>query len=799
MILSRKWLQDYVDTKDISDKEFCDAMTLSGSKVEEYKVEGSELENIVVGKINALERHPDSDHLWICSVDVGEKEDYQIVTGAQNLSVGDYVPAALPGATVYNRKEHCLEKIKKGKLRGVESNGMLCSFDELGLTQNDFPYAAADGIFVLGDDCDHTPGTDIHEAIGYNDTCVEFEITSNRSDCMSVSGLAREAAATFERKFTLPEPQVKPGHGDVNEHLKVAIFEPEKCYRYSGAVVENVRVKESPRWLRERLRASGVRPISNIVDITNYVMLEYGQPMHAFDLRFLEGNEVNVRNAKNGEKITTLDGVERELNDSMLVIADKNKPVAVAGVMGGEYSGIMEDTTTIVFESACFNGISVRRTAKALGMRTEASSRYEKELDPGATMRALKRALELVQELDAGDVVNGVVDCFVKPKAPVQVKFDYKWINDFIGIDLSEDEQKKILERLEFTFDGDMLTAPPFRNDIEHIADISEEVARFYGYHNIPNRMLSGVAIGKLTESQKFIKLINETLISCGCSEISTFSFISPKAYDKIRLSKDSPLRNSVTILNPLGEDTSIMRTTVLPSMLEVLARNYNHKNSSACLYEIGTVYEPTEAGKLPVERQKAVIGMYGDGADYYALKGIAEKLLEVLNTAEYDIVPVSDAPTFHPGRTAQFRIGDKVLATLGEVHPEAAENYGIGERVYIAEIDVETAFENRRAARTHKPLPKFPAVTRDLAFVCDRNIPVLTLQKEISNAVGKTLERVKLFDVYEGEQIESGKKSVAFNIQMRSADKTLTDEEADAAVKRVLKSLSKLGITLRA
>lgn len=799
MILSRKWLQDYVDTKDISDKEFCDAMTLSGSKVEEYKVEGSELENIVVGKINALERHPDSDHLWICSVDVGEKEDYQIVTGAQNLSVGDYVPAALPGATVYNRKEHCLEKIKKGKLRGVESNGMLCSFDELGLTQNDFPYAAADGIFVLGDDCDHTPGTDIHEAIGYNDTCVEFEITSNRSDCMSVSGLAREAAATFERKFTLPEPQVKPGHSDVNEHLKVAIFEPEKCYRYSGAVVENVRVKESPRWLRERLRASGVRPISNIVDITNYVMLEYGQPMHAFDLRFLEGNEVNVRNAKNGEKITTLDGVERELNDSMLVIADKNKPVAVAGVMGGEYSGIMEDTTTIVFESACFNGISVRRTAKALGMRTEASSRYEKELDPGATMRALKRALELVQELDAGDVVNGVVDCFVKPKAPVQVKFDYKWINDFIGIDLSEDEQKKILERLEFTFDGDMLTAPPFRNDIEHIADISEEVARFYGYHNIPNRMLSGVAIGKLTESQKFIKLINETLISCGCSEISTFSFISPKAYDKIRLSKDSPLRNSVTILNPLGEDTSIMRTTVLPSMLEVLARNYNHKNNSACLYEIGTVYEPTEAGKLPVERQKAVIGIYGDGADYYALKGIAEKLLEVLNTAEYDIVPVSDAPTFHPGRTAQFRIGDKVLATLGEVHPEAAENYGIGERVYIAEIDVETAFENRRAARTHKPLPKFPAVTRDLAFVCDRDIPVLTLQKEISNAVGKTLERVKLFDVYEGEQIESGKKSVAFNIQMRSADKTLTDEEADAAVKRVLKALSKLGITLRA
>lgn len=799
MILSRKWLEDYVDTKDISNKEFCDAMTLSGSKVEEYKTEGSELENIVVGRIDSLERHPDSDHLWICNVNIGKGEGVQIVTGAQNLSVGDYVPAALPGATVYNRHEHCLEKIKKGKLRGVESNGMLCSFDELGLTQNDFPYAAADGIFILGDDCERTPGLDIHEAIGYNDTCVEFEITSNRSDCMSVTGLAREAAATFGREFRLHEPQVKPGHGDVNDHLKVQIFEPDKCYRYSGAVVENVRVKESPRWLRERLRASGVRPISNIVDITNYVMLEYGQPMHAFDLRYLEGNEVNVRNAKNGEKITTLDGVERELNDSMLVIADKNKPVAVAGVMGGEYSGIMDDTTTIVFESACFNGISVRRTAKALGMRTEASSRYEKELDPGATMRALKRALELVQELDAGDVVNGMEDCFVKPKAEVEVKFDYKWINDFIGINLSEEEQKKILEKIEFRFDNNgNIIAPPFRNDIEHIADISEEVARFYGYHNIPNRQLSGVANGKLTDSQRFTKLINETLISCGCSEISTFSFISPKAYDRIRLAKDDAKRNSVVIMNPLGEDTSIMRTTILPSMLEVLARNYNHKNASASLYEIGTVYEPTQAGKLPIEKQKAVIGLYGNDADYYTLKGIVEKLLYMLNTAEYDIVPVSDNPTFHPGRTSEFRIGDQVLATLGEIHPEAAENYGINERVYIAEIDVETAYKNKMASRTHKALPKFPAVTRDLAFVCDRDIPVLTLEKEIRSAVGKTLESVKLFDVYEGEQIESGKKSVAFNIQMRSADKTLTDEEADAAMKRIVKALGKMGISLR-
>lgn len=798
MILSRKWLKDYVNLDDISDKEFCDAMTLSGSKVEEFKVEGAEIENVVVGKVNSLTQHPDSDHLWICSINVGGEADEQIVTGAQNLTVGDYIPVALPGAVVINRKDHKLEKIKKGKLRGVESNGMLCSIDELGLTQNDFPYATTDGIFILGDDCDKTLGMDIHKAIGYDDTCVEFEITSNRCDCMSVSGLAREAAATFGREFTFKKPVVKAGHGNVNDMLKVNIAEPEKCYRYSGAVVENVRVKESPRWLRERLRASGVRPISNIVDITNYVMLEYGQPMHAFDLRFLDGNTVNVRNAENGETITTLDGVERELNDSMLVIADENKPVAVAGVMGGEYSGIMDDTTTIVFESACFNGISVRRTAKALGMRTEASSRYEKELDPSATLDALNRALELVQLLDAGDVVNGVVDNFVNPKEPVSLKFDYKWINDFIGIDLSEDEQKKILEKIEFTFDGDMITAPSFRNDIEHIADISEEVARFFGYHNIPNRILSGIAVGKLTDEQKFIRTINDTLLSCGCSEVSTFSFISPKAYDRINLAKDSEMRESVVISNPLGEDTSVMRTTILPSMLGVLSHNYNHKNESASLFEVGTVYKPTEKGKLPIEKQKIAVGLYGNGVDFYTVKGIVEKLLYVLNTAEYDVQPVTDNPTFHPGRCAQFIIEGKTVATLGEVHPLVAENYNIGTRVYLAEIDVDAAYEYKLGTRTHKPLPKFPATSRDLAFVCEKEIPVLVLEKAIGEAVGKTLEAVKLFDVYEGDQIEDGKKSVAFNIRMRSSERTLTDEEADSAVKRAVKALNKMGISLR-
>ena len=725
MILSRKWANDYVDLTDIDNKTFCDEMTLSGSKVEGYEVEGSDIENVVVGQVLSMEKHPDSDHLWVCQVSVGDDQPLQIVTGAQNLKPMDIVPVALVGATVINRKDHKLEKIKKGKLRGVASAGMLCSFDELGLTQNDFPYACADGIFVLGDDCDKTLGMDIHKAIGYDDTCVEFEITSNRCDCLSVTGLAREAAATFDRPFTLPEPEVKSGHGNVNDLLQVHIEDGEKCYRYTGAVVENVRVKESPRWLRERLRACGVRPISNIVDITNYVMLEYGQPMHAFDLRYLVGNTVNVRNAKAGETITTLDGETRELTENMLVIADTEKPVAVAGVMGGEYSGIMDDTTIIVFESACFNGTCVRRTAKALGMRTEASARYEKELDPNQTMRALKRALQLVQLLDAGDVVDGVVDCCKKVKEQVTVDWDYQWINRFIGFDLSEQQMIDILKKIDFDVRDGKVYAPTFRNDIEHLADLAEEVARFYGFHNIPNHMLQGAANGKLTHRQSFERKLGNTLLACGCTEVSTFSFISPKAYDKICLPPDSELRNSIVILNPLGEDTSIMRTTILPSMLDVLSFNYNHKTEAACMYEMGTVYTPTTPDKLPIESQKVTIGMYGNGADFFALKGIVEKLLDCLHVDHYDVEPVKDNPTFHPGRTAAFTIDGKVLATLGEVHPNVAENYAIGTRVYLAEIDVNTAYENESGTRTHKPLPKYPASNRDLAFVCDKEIPV--------------------------------------------------------------------------
>lgn len=792
MILSKKWLLDYVDF-DGTDKEFADGMTLSGSKVEAFEKEGAELSNIVVGKLEEIVHHPDADTLWVCQLNVGQEENVQIVTSAQNLTVGDYVPVALHKSTVAGG-----QKITKGKLRGVPSCGMMCSVAELGLTVHDFPYAIENGIFVLGDDCQKVPGMDIHEAIGLNDTMTEFEITSNRSDCLSIIGLAREAAATFGKELKVKTPVVKAGHGDVNDMLKVDIEEPEKCYRYVGAVVENVRVKPSPLWLRERLRACGVRPINNIVDITNYVMLEYGQPMHAFDLRYLDGNHVIVRNARKDETITTLDGEVRELEESMLVIADENKPVAVAGVMGGEYSGIMDDTTTIVFESACFNGASVRRTAKKLGMRTEASSRYEKELNPMSCHTSLDRALELVQLLDAGDVVNGAVDCNKKVKEQVVLDFDWEWVNNFIGINVSADEQKKILESIGFEVKDGKIFSPYFRNDIEHKADISEEIARFYGYANIPNQPLAGVAKAKPTPKQQLIKLIDSTLLSCGLTEISTYSFVSPKDVDKIRVPENSALRDFVVISNPLGEDSSVMRTTSIPSMMEVISRNYNNRNLDAALYEISTEYISRGSEELPIEKQTAIIGMYGKDTDFFTLKGIVEALLDRTGVCGYDVVPVKDNPTFHPGRCAMITVDGEEVVTLGEIHPEVAENYGVGAKIYIATVSVEKIEQYRNSVKVYSPLPKFPAVTRDLAFVCEKKITVLSLEKTIMSAVGDVLEEIALFDVYEGSQIPDGMKSVAFSLKLRSKERTLNDEEADSALKKAIKALNEIGINLR-
>lgn len=791
MQLSMRWLHDFVEEIPATNREYAERLTMTGSKVEGWEEEGSELNKVVVGKILELAPHPNADKLQICQVDVGDGAPLQIVTGAKNVAVGDLVPVALDGSSL-----HGGVKIKKGKLRGVASNGMLCSVAELGITTHDFPYAIDDGIFILQEDC--RVGQDIREAIGYNDTVFEFEITSNRPDCLSVIGLARETAVSFGKPLKLHTPVVKGGHGDVNGLLKVRVEAPDLCPRYCARVVKNVRVKPSPRWMRERLRASGVRPINNIVDITNYVMLEYGQPMHAFDQKYLKEQQIVVRRAKEGESIVTLDGVERKLSPDMLVIADQDKPSAVAGVMGGEYSGIMDDTSTIVFESACFAGPSVRITAKTLGMRTDSSARFEKGLDPNNCIPALERACELVELLDAGDVCDGIIDVNNSSGERRKLALEPEWIKRFLGISISEEEMVQILQKLDFEVKDGVVAVPTFRADVEHKADVAEEIARFYGYDRIPATLVGGSAQGKLTEEQKFERMVNDTMQALGYSEIMTYSFISPKFYDKIGLPSDSPLRRSVTIANPLGEDTSIMRTIALPSLCEALSRNYSNRNLSASLYEIATEYIPKESdSELPVEKQSVVIGAYGEGTDFFSLKGAVEALLEKARVFDYDVQPTEEY-AFHPGRCAQLLKDGKAFGVIGELHPKVLENYGLGARACAAVLDFNALFALRDPVRQYQPLPKFPAVTRDLAFVCDDEIPVLALQKSIAAAAGSRLEKVTLFDVYKGKQVADGKKSVAFNLVLRSADGTLKDEDADAIVKKVRKALTDLGAELR-
>ncbi|MGN0674986.1 MAG: phenylalanine--tRNA ligase subunit beta, partial [Oscillospiraceae bacterium] len=777
----------------------------SGSKVERWETEGEEISKVVVGKLLSVVPHENSDHLVVCQVDVGHAgngEPIQIVTGASNVKAGDIVPVAMDGSTLPGGV-----KIKKGKLRGVESNGMLCSLGELGLTTHDFPYAIADGIFIMQEEEGCVPfelGMDIREAIGLNDTSVEFEITSNRPDCLSVIGLARETHATFDRPYTVKTPEYKGVEGDINSMLKVEIHNKELCPRYIAGVVKNVKIGPSPRWMRERLRASGVRPINNFVDITNYVMLEYGHPMHAFDIRYIKGNEINIRNAKQGETITTLDGVERTLTEKMLVIADAEKPVAVAGVMGGEYSGIMDDTVDVVFEAACFDGASVRTTAKALGMRTDASARFEKGIDAQNAYPALMRAFELVEMLGCGEVVNTIIDADYTDKTPKGVEFNPTWINNFLGTDISEDVMRSCLEKLDFKIENGMAYAPSVRIDIECKADVAEEVARIYGYNNIPKTIIRGVAAAELTEKQKFERRIMNAMTALGAYEITTYSFISPKYFDKIRLPEDSKLRNTVVITNPLGEDTSVMRTTLLPSMCEVLARNYNNRNASACLFEIGSEYLP--CGKeLPEEPVRLSVGMYGGNRDFYDIKGIVDAMLKNVGVEDFEYTACTDtavfaeASSFHPGRCAVITKDGKAIGIVGELHPEVLENYGIGVKAYAAKLNVTELLDMATAVKTYKPLPKFPATTRDLAIVCDESLPVAELEKAIKKAVGNILETVTLFDVYQGKQIAAGKKSVAYAISMRSHEGTLTDEQADAAVKRVLKELATLGAELRA
>lgn len=794
MNLSMKWLKEFVDIGNVAPRDFSEAMTMSGSKVELFEVEGGQVDNIVVGKVLQIEKHPDADKLVVCQVDLGESQ-VQIVTAATNLTVGDYVPVCKDKSRLFDGTQ-----IKKGKLRGVLSEGMFCSVAELGVTVHDFPYAVQDGIFVLQNDPELKTeiGMDIKEAIGLNDTKVEFEITSNRPDCFSVIGLAREAAATFGKELKLHTPEVKSSGKSSEGMLEVNIQNPELCPLYSARIIENVRVKPSPLWMRERLRAMGVRPINNIVDITNYVMLEYGQPMHAFDLRFIKDGKINVRLAKDGEEITTLDGIERKLSSSNLVIADAEKPVAIAGVMGGEYSGIMDDTTTIVFECANFNGSSVRLTAKEHGMRTDSSSRYEKGLDPNSCAPALDRACELVQLLDAGDVLDGVIIDDRSNSEPVRIKFNPDWINRFLNTELSADEMKAILEKIECRIEGDEIVVPTFRPDLLHKADIAEEIARFYGYNVIPSTSIKGGAQGKYSTRQKFDMTITDTLIALGVNEIMTYSFISPKYYNKVMMPENHPLRNSVVISNPLGEDTSIMRTTALPSMLEILSKNYNNRNESAYLFEIAKEYIPTTPDKLPVEKNVLTAGFYGEDVDFFKVKGVAEQVLSRAGVKKYDIKADSEQFGYHPGRCAVLTINDETLGIIGEIHPKVRENYGINSRVYCFSLNVDTMFTYAELEKHYTPLPKYPAVTRDIALICDKDIPVLELERAIREGAGKYLEFVKLFDVYQGKQITQGKKSVAFSLTLRSAEATLTDEQATSAVNKAMKELEKIGAVLR-
>ena len=896
MNLSRKWLNEFV-TVTASDKEFAEAMTLSGSKVELTHDLGEEISNVVVGKLLSMERHPDSDHMWICQVDVAQEEPIQIVTGAWNIHPGDLMPVALHKSTL-----PCGVKIQKGKLRGAVSNGMFCGLAELGLDTRDFPYATIvpaailgdyhpldkdkpsipadiqpghkiygpvaaaqvtgvtttgysayevalntgdgtasvsttcpnlhegdlvayntksntictledlhaqqaefphcipDGIFVLNEDC--KPGDDIKPIIGADDHVVEFEITPNRPDCLSVIGLAREAAATFDAPLTLHEPVVKGGgNGNLMELLDVETAAADLCPRYTARMVRNVKIAPSPKWMRERLRSMGVRPINNIVDITNYVMLEYGQPMHAFDYRYVKGGKIIVRRAAEGEELTTLDGQVRKLNANHLVIADETRAVGLAGIMGGENSEIVDDTVDVVFESACFDGTCIRKGALALGMRTEASAKFEKGLDPLNTLPAVNRACELVELLGAGEVLDGTIDILNYVPQPRILKLEPEKINGLLGTDVPEAEMVSILKKLDFQVDGDQVTVPSWRGDVIGMADLAEEVARFHGYNNIPTTLMRGqTTLGGYGEEELLERQLGSMCRSMGYDEIITYSFISPTCYDKIRWDENDARRESFKILNPLGEDTSIMRTTVLPSMLEILTRNYNYRNQNVRLYEVGRIYLPGGEDGLAVENKVLSMGAYGDDMDFYTLKGCVEAILKDLRAADIHFeVPAEVNPSYHPGRVADVYAGDRRIGVMGQIHPLVAQNYGADAQFYCAELELNALMAAKGADPEYVPLPKFPAVTRDIAVVCDEAVTVGALEACIRKGAKGLLKDCKFFDIYRGKGVDEGKKSVAFSLVLRADDRSLTSEEADEDVKSILAALEKdLGAVLR-
>jgi len=795
MKLNRKWLhEDFVDLSHVSDKEYVDKLTVFGQKVETYERMDAEIKNVVVGKVVSIVRHENSDHMWVCQVDVGKDELVQIVTGAQNVHEGDLVPAALHNSYLPGGVH-----ITKGKLRGEKSNGMLCSFAELGLTQNDLPGAYADGIWILNDE-DCKPGDDINLVIGNDDTVVDFEITNNRPDCYSIIGLARESAAAFGMEMKHHEPVVKGSDaGSIFDYLDVEVPATELCNRYSSRMVANVKIGPSPKWLRQRLRANGVRPINNIVDITNYVMLEYGQPMHAFDYRYVASGKIVVREAEEGETLTTLDGNVRNLKAGMLVIADDTKAIGLAGIMGGENSEIMDDTTMVVFESANFNGTSIRQTALALGMRTEASGKFEKSLDPMMTVPAVQRACELVEMLQCGDVLDGTIDVINYVPEPKTLPLEVDKINRLLGTEISKEEMVRYLQLLEVPVEGDTVLVPSFRPDLNLMADLAEEVGRSYGYNEIPTTAFKTSTQGGYSAEMKLETKAGQLCRGLGYSEIITYSFVSPAIFDQIRIPADSPLRNALKIQNPLGEDTSIMRTIALPSMMDILSRNNAYHNKSVKLYEIAKIYLPVEGQVLPEEPKMLLLGTYGANENFFTLKGELEAIFAGLRLKKASYMALKNNPSYHPGRCTAVSIDGVEVGVMGQVHPLVAKNYGIDVDVYCAEINFTKLLSCQLPDATYTPLPKYPSVTRDLSLICDETVTVADAEAVITAAAGKLLRGVKLFDIYRGVGVPEGKKSMAFSLELRADDRTLTDTDSEAVVTKVLDALKeKLDAILR-
>ncbi len=783
MRVSLNWIKDYVDIN-VNTRDYTEAMTMSGTKVESFENLGDDVQNIVVGKIISTEKHPDSDHLIICQIDISEENKLQIVTGAQNVKAGDIVPVCKNGAVLPDGKV-----IKTGKLRGVLSEGMLCSLGELGLDKHDFPYADEDGIFLLEEDC--KLGDDIRDVCMLKDTVVDFELTFNRPDCLAFTAIARESAAALNQPFKYTEP-VCPVNGDgddISNYLSVDVNDTALCPRYTAKAVKNVKIGPSPLWLRARLRACGVRPINNIVDITNYVMLEYGQPMHAFDHTFIKSKNIIVRRANENESITTLDSTERKLDTSMLVIADGEKPIALAGIMGGENSEINDNTTTVIFESANFNRENIRLTARTVGLRTESSRRFEKGLPAYNTMLAINRACELVKELCCGDVVDGVIDINNADINPTRVKFAPERINQILGTNISRDEMANILSRVEMTVDGDELIVPPYRNDIINTADVSEEVVRLYGLDNIEATLFECRAVeGKLTNYQKFIRSINDICTGLGFDEIYTYSFISPKMLDKIRVPADDVRRDTIKITNPLGDDTSVMRTTALPSILDALMHNYNHRIPSCRLFECATLYQKSDDA-MSYETKSLAVAFYGSG-NFYDMKGYIEAILNHLGVMDYRIQSDTENTSYHPGRCAKVLIGDKKVGSFGQIHPSVAAEFELDTDVYAATLDVTKMYGKSENDKHYKPLPMFPGIERDLALVMDKDIEAQSVIDSIMRYANKSLCSVTVFDVYTGKGIEEGKKSVAFRLTFRLPDKTMNDAEVEQSVSKILKKL---------